>query len=155
MPADGDQTAIQDLGEVLRAVIDARPETLSRVSVRSGDCAIEVEWAGPAAPDCAAVAAAAVPAEAGSGGECYQSAPMVGVFYGRPSPDQPPFVKIGDTVESGQQVAVIEAMKLFTPVLSDHDGTVRAVLVEDGEMVEFGQPLMEILPVGDRAGHVS
>ncbi len=68
-------------------------------------------------------------------------APMVGVFYRSPAPDAPPFVQPGDFIEEGQTVCIIEAMKLMNEVRSPLSGTLVSVLVENGEPVEFGQPL--------------
>lgn len=71
-------------------------------------------------------------------------APLVGTFYVAPSEGAEPFVSVGDTVKKGQVIGIVEAMKLMNEVESEYDGTVAAVLVENGEMVEYGQPLMII-----------
>ena len=63
------------------------------------------------------------------------------IFYSAPSPEDEPFVTVGDTVKKGQTLGVIEAMKLMNEIESECDGIVKEVLVENGEMVEFGQPL--------------
>jgi acetyl-CoA carboxylase biotin carboxyl carrier protein len=68
-------------------------------------------------------------------------APMVGVFYQGPAPDAPPFVQVGDFIEEGQTVCIIEAMKLMNEVRSSVSGKLVRVLVGNGEPVEFGQPL--------------
>ncbi len=68
-------------------------------------------------------------------------APMVGTFYRKPSPDSEPYVKVGDHIEKGQVVCLIEAMKLFNEVKSEVSGTIKKVLVEDATPVEYGQPL--------------
>ncbi len=73
--------------------------------------------------------------------------PMVGTFYRSPSPDQPVFVSEGDTVSVGQTLCILEAMKLFNELKSDHGGVIRRILVANGEPVEFGQPLFELEPV--------
>lgn len=67
--------------------------------------------------------------------------PMVGTFYASPSPDKPAFAKVGDKVKKGQTVCIIEAMKLMNEIESDLDGEIVKVLVNNEEMVEFGQPL--------------
>jgi acetyl-CoA carboxylase biotin carboxyl carrier protein len=69
---------------------------------------------------------------------------LVGVFYGSPSPEAPAFVKVGDTVKKGQIIGIIEAMKLMNEIECEFDGVVEEVLVEDGSMVEYGQPLFRI-----------
>jgi acetyl-CoA carboxylase biotin carboxyl carrier protein len=68
--------------------------------------------------------------------------PMVGTFYRSPSPDAKPFVEVGDTVKKGQTVCIIEAMKLMNEIEADRDGVVTAVLVETGQPVEYGEPLL-------------
>ena len=69
-------------------------------------------------------------------------APLVGTFYVAPSEGAEPFVSVGDKVKKGQVIGIVEAMKLMNEVESEYDGTVAAILVENGEMVEYGQPLM-------------
>ena len=70
--------------------------------------------------------------------------PMVGTFYRAPSPGAPPFVEIGQSVSKGQTLCIIEAMKLLNEIESDAAGTVKAILVENGQPVEYGQPLFLI-----------
>ena len=67
--------------------------------------------------------------------------PLVGRFYAAPSEDAEPFVKVGDTVKKGQTLAIVEAMKLMNEIESDYDGVVTKILAENGEGVEYGQPL--------------
>jgi len=68
-------------------------------------------------------------------------APMVGTFYRSPSPDAKPFVEVGQAVKEGEVICIIEAMKLMNEIDSDAAGTVKAILVENGQPVEYGQPL--------------
>lgn len=70
--------------------------------------------------------------------------PMRGIFYHAPAPDAPPFVEKGDPVDKGQRVGLIEAMKIFNDVQSEVRGRVRAILAENGALVEEGDPLLEI-----------
>jgi len=70
--------------------------------------------------------------------------PLVGTFYSAPSEKEPPFVKVGDTVKKGQVLGIIEAMKLMNEIESEQDGVITAVLVENGQMVEYGQKLFLI-----------
>ncbi len=74
------------------------------------------------------------------------TAPIVGTFYRKPAPDAEPFVEVGDRVEKGQVVCIIEAMKLFNEIESEVSGVIRKILVEDGEPVEYGQPLFLVEP---------
>lgn len=71
-------------------------------------------------------------------------APMVGTFYRAPSPDASPFVEIGKAVKEGESLCIIEAMKLLNEIEADKSGVVKEILVENGEPVEFGQPLFVI-----------
>ncbi|MBH1940070.1 acetyl-CoA carboxylase biotin carboxyl carrier protein [Mobilitalea sibirica] len=70
--------------------------------------------------------------------------PMVGTFYAQSAPDKPAFVKVGDKVKKGQTLCIIEAMKLMNEIESEYDGEVVDILVENEDMVEFGQPLFII-----------
>lgn len=70
--------------------------------------------------------------------------PMVGTFYASPNPDAPAFVKIGQTVKAGDTLGIIEAMKMFNPIEADVSGTVRAILVESGQPIEFDEPMFVI-----------
>ena len=70
--------------------------------------------------------------------------PLVGTFYSSPSPDAEDFVKVGDHVKKGQTIGIVEAMKLMNEIECEYDGVVEAVLVENEETVEYGQPLFRI-----------
>lgn len=70
--------------------------------------------------------------------------PMVGTFYAAPAPDKPNFAQVGDTVTQGQTLCIIEAMKIMNQIEADQSGTIKAVLVDNGEPVEFDQPLFII-----------
>ena len=92
----------------------------------------------PASTAPADVAAAAVP-----DGQTVRS-PMVGTYYAAPSPGAAPYVKVGQAVKKGDTLATIEAMKMFNPIEAEHDGVIKAILVENGQPVEFDQPLFVI-----------
>ena len=86
--------------------------------------------------------AAPAPPEAEAGQEGHVvKAPMVGTFYRSPSPDAKPFVEVGQAVKEGDTICIIEAMKLMNEIEADASGTVKAILVENGQPVEYGQPL--------------
>jgi len=89
------------------------------------------------APPPAAPAAEAAPAVEGH----VVKAPMVGTFYRSPSPDAKAFVEVGQAVKEGDVICIIEAMKLMNEIDADAAGTVKAILVENGQPVEYGQPL--------------
>jgi acetyl-CoA carboxylase biotin carboxyl carrier protein len=101
----------------------------------------------PPPPAVAAAAAAAAPAAgseappaAGQEGHVVK-APMVGTFYRAPSPEAKPFVEVGEAIKLGQTVCIIEAMKLMNEIEADAGGVIKAILVENGQPVEYGQPL--------------
>ena len=77
-------------------------------------------------------------------GNYQAAAPVVGTFYTSPSPDQPAYVSVGQSVKAGETLAIIEAMKMFNPIEADVSGTILAVLTESGSPVEFDQPLFVI-----------
>lgn len=76
--------------------------------------------------------------------------PIVGTFYAGPSPDAGPFVRVGDFVEAGQTVCIIEAMKLMNEIEAEIGGEVARVLVENGQPVEYGEPLFAMRPTGKK-----
>ena len=110
----------------------------------------QVVYANPApaqmmqsAPAPAAVAAPAVAEEPVETGFVARS-PMVGTFYRAPNPESPNFVNVGDTVKVGQTLCIIEAMKLLNEIESEKDGVIKQILCENGQGVEFDQPLFII-----------
>lgn len=109
--------------------------------------------AAPAAPVATAAPALAAKPEAAPAAPSNENAnyltvksPMVGTFYRSSSPDKPPFAKVGDSIEAGQTVCIIEAMKLFNEIESDVKGKIVKVLVEDASPVEYDQPLFLVDP---------
>jgi acetyl-CoA carboxylase biotin carboxyl carrier protein len=98
-------------------------------------------YPGAGAP--AGAAAPAAPAPAEPQGHQLKS-PMVGTFYRAPSPGAPSFIEVGQSVTKGQTLCIIEAMKLLNEIESDVAGTIKAILVENGQPVEYGQPLFLI-----------
>ncbi|MGQ0838320.1 acetyl-CoA carboxylase biotin carboxyl carrier protein [Actinokineospora sp.] len=119
---------------------------MQRIAVSIGGIQWDVE--APAATAVAiAGAPAAVVAPAAAEPVGHQlTAPLVGVFYQAPGPGKPPFVELGAKVETGQQVAIVEAMKMLNEVVADRPGVIGAVYAQDGEVVEYGQPLFRIDP---------
>jgi acetyl-CoA carboxylase biotin carboxyl carrier protein len=83
------------------------------------------------------------PAEAGQEGHVLK-APMVGTFYRSPSPEAKSFVEVGQSIKEGETICIIEAMKLMNEIEADASGVVKAILVENGQPVEYGQPLFII-----------
>lgn len=106
-----------------------------------------VELPSAAAPARAAAAPSQPAPESTPAGDLV-TAPLVGTFYASPAPDRPPFVAVGSRVAAGDVLCIIEAMKIMNPIEADRDGVVRAVLAENGQPVEYGQPLFVIGPPG-------
>ncbi|REJ88733.1 MAG: acetyl-CoA carboxylase biotin carboxyl carrier protein [Planctomycetota bacterium] len=108
-----------------------------------------VPAAAPAPPPVAVPAAqpAASDAPASSGdGTVPITSPMVGTFYRSPSPDDPPFVKVGDKIKHDTVVCLVEAMKFFNQIKAEQSGTIVKILASDGDPVDFGQPLFQVQP---------
>jgi acetyl-CoA carboxylase biotin carboxyl carrier protein len=157
-PEDRTGALREEVVELARAL----PGDLRRLSVRSGDRAIEVEWA-PSLDDDSREPARTVPARrpetgseeltGGPGPEVPEGtsavrAPLVGTFYVAPTPGADPFVTVGDEVDHGQTLAIVEAMKLMNPIVADEPGVVTEIRVGDTESVEFDQILMLLRPTG-------
>ncbi len=152
-----DAAVIRSLCEEARSLASGLKGPVSRLRLAAGDHAVEIEWqlAAPAgAPAAAPQAGGAAPTVSeeptagGDGGEEHHPivAPLLGTFYRSPEPGAKPFVEEGDVVEAGQDVAIVEAMKIMNRVQADRAGRVVKIVVDDGEMVEFGQELMLLEP---------
>ncbi|MFI7243924.1 acetyl-CoA carboxylase biotin carboxyl carrier protein [Streptomyces qinglanensis] len=150
---DNSGLALTDICRSIAEVVRVGPDKPRRVRIALGAASVEVEWDNERAP----AAAQAVlgphgdPGAAGGAGEEVleghrECAPLVGTFYAAPSPGAPAFVQPGDHVEEGQQLGIIEAMKLMNPLAATRRGRVVEVLVGDGEPVEYGEPLVLIDP---------
>jgi acetyl-CoA carboxylase biotin carboxyl carrier protein len=146
------ETLIRAVWEEARDLIKRlEGSTVQRFSVEAGDTKIEIERGMPAGvvagPAAVSTEGLTIPADAGAGAPALDGrhpikAPLVGTFYRAPQPGAPPFVNEGDTVDEGQVVAIVEAMKLMNQVLADQPGKVAEILAEEGAWVEFEQVLM-------------
>jgi acetyl-CoA carboxylase biotin carboxyl carrier protein len=131
--------------------------TVQRIRVDAGDTRIEIERGlpagapaaivAPSAPIAAPAAAEEAPAEAD--GRHPIVAPLVGTFYRAPQPGAKPYVEVGDVIDEGQSVAILEAMKLMNQVTADRGGRIAEIVATDGEWVEFEQVLMYLEPLDD------
>lgn len=127
---------------------------ITRLRLANDDFEIEIEAAKPqpvftSAPAAAPVAApaAATPNELSSSSEPsgnIMRSPIIGTFYSAASPDKPPFVSIGQSVKKGDVLFIVESMKLMNEIKSEYDGVVRELLVQNGESVDYNQPIMVI-----------
>ena len=97
----------------------------------------------PASSGVAAPVAASAPEPAAETGHLVKS-PMVGTFYSASSPDAKPFVQVGSVVKAGETICISEAMKILNEIEADHSGTVTKIMVDNGQGVEYGQPMFVI-----------
>jgi acetyl-CoA carboxylase biotin carboxyl carrier protein len=129
---------------------------VTRVTVQSGEHLIEIRWDPTAAP--AATSGGVGPAPISADGQAGLAgadtsgltpitAPLVGTYYRSPEPGAKPFVEVGDIVEPEQEIGIIEAMKIMNRIVADAGGRVAELVVNDGDMVEFGQTLMLLEPL--------
>ena len=159
--SDGGQTEL-DLAEVRRLVKLMKTNDLAEVEIELEGKRVRVVRAGygapmvttsvapqivGAVPGVAAPAADEAPAKLGTEIPC----PMVGTFYRAPSPDAAPFVEVGDRIGKETVVCIIEAMKVMNEIKAEVEGEILEILVQNGEPVEFGQPLFLVRPSGSGA----
>ncbi len=131
-----------EIKEGEEAVRISRASSAPQVALAPAPVAAPAAVPAPA-PAAEAPATAEKPEAAHSGNVV--SSPMVGTFYRSPSPSSPPFVEVGSQVKKGDVVCIVEAMKMMNQIEADHSGVVEAILVGDGEPVEFDQPLITIV----------
>lgn len=154
-PAEAAASSLDHVCRGAAELMRAAGTPLRRLTVRIGDTQVDLEWPEPQAPNGAVVSPP--PVAVVVGGEPPEpdarhvvTAPHLGTFYRSPEPGSSPFVSEGDLVQRGQQIGILEAMKLMNPVEADRDGRVVEILAADGSAVEFEQPLLALLPQ-DRA----
>ncbi len=129
----------------IKKLIDLMIESdLQAIEVKEGDQSISLTRPTPvyAAPGAAAPTATAPAAPAAKTPRgAVETSPMVGVFYAAPSPGEAPFVNVGQTVSAGETLGIIEAMKIMNPIEATQSGVIEEILVKNGEVIQFGQPL--------------
>jgi acetyl-CoA carboxylase biotin carboxyl carrier protein len=132
-------------GEEKVKIVKGGEATVTPIGPAAAPAAATAGAPAPAAPAAAATAAvaAAAPEEPAPSGHVLK-APMVGTFYRSASPESKPFVEVGQNVKAGETVCIIEAMKLMNEIEADATGMIKAILVENGQPVEYGQPLFII-----------
>lgn len=154
---------IFDVRRIRRLIELMNDHDLQEMDLRQGDTRIQLRRAGdpvvtappmagpppaPApiapAPAAATPAPSAAPAPADDPNTTVIKSPMVGTFYAASDPDSAPYVKVGDPIGKETTVCIVEAMKVFNEIQAEVAGTITAVLVENGEPVEFGQPLFKV-----------
>ncbi len=147
--------------DIVRELAELLADTgLTEIEVEDGDRKVRVARGGfapapaMAAPVAAPAAAPAAPSAAPAPAQASETAapdmtgalksPMVGTAYLAPEPGAPDFVKVGDSVKEGDTLVIVEAMKVMNPIAADKSGTVKAILIENAQPVEFDQPLVII-----------
>ena len=149
-----------DIRKVKKLIELLEESNIGEIEIKEGEESVRISrnsaqpvvaapaYGAPAAPaPAAAPAAAAAPAEAAApatSGHVVKS-PMVGTFYRSPAPTSPSFAEVGQTVKVGDVICIVEAMKMMNQIEADKAGTIEAILVENGEPVEFDQPLFSIV----------
>ena len=150
-----------DIRKVKKLIELLEQSNINELEINEGDESVRISRGGTAvtyaaAPAPAPVAAAPAPVAAPAPAEAAAPAseelaghavksPMVGTFYASPAPDAPPFVTVGQTVAAGDVICIIEAMKMMNQIEADKAGTIGAIFIEDGEAVEFDQPIVTIV----------
>src|SRR5690606_12253654 len=152
-----------DLRKIKKLIDLLEESNLAEIEIKEGEESVRLARsprgtfiAGPAQQQIAPMAPPmpmASPVEAATGGKPAGNelpdghvvrAPMVGTFYTSPAPDKPAFVSVGQTVTAGETIGIIEAMKMFNPIEADASGTIIKIVAENGQPVEFDQPLFVI-----------
>ena len=153
-----------DVRKIRRLIELMNEHDLQEMDLRQGDTRIQLRRSGEtlmggvpmaaapapmpvAAPPASAPAPAAAPAPTPAAEDpntAVIKSPMVGTFYSAPDPDSSPYVKVGDPIGKETTVCIVEAMKVFNEIQAEVSGTIVAVLAENGEPVEFGQPLFKV-----------
>jgi acetyl-CoA carboxylase biotin carboxyl carrier protein len=147
--ASSDDQTSQVLKEARDLVKMLESTSVRRVVLETGGFKIDIERAVGAGPPAAAAAAPPVAAAAAPRDTRHRVlAPLVGTFYRAASPGAKPFVEVGTRVQRGQAIGIIEAMKIMNEVASDAAGVVTELLVDNGQPVQFEQPLVVIDPAG-------
>jgi len=147
-----------DIRKVKKLIELLEESAISEIEIKEGEESVRISRANsapamyvpPAAPPPAAMAPPATPAAAPAPTAAEPPAvdgtvinsPMVGTYYTAPSPGAPAFVKVGQSIKPGDTICIVEAMKILNQIESEVSGVVKELLVEDGQPVEFGEPLM-------------
>ena len=129
----------------IKKLIDLMIESdLQAIEVKEGDQSISLTRPTPvytAAPVAAPITSVPAAPAAKTPRGAVETSPMVGVFYSAPSPGEPPFVNVGQTVSAGETLGIIEAMKIMNPIEATQSGVIEEILVKNGEVIQFGQAL--------------
>jgi len=146
-----------DIRKVKKLIELLEESNINEIEIKEGEESVRISRGGSivAAPVAAPVVAAAAPVAAPAAAPAAEAAPaapaghtvnspMVGTFYRSPAPSAPAFIEVGKTVKAGDVICIVEAMKMMNQIEADKSGVIEAILVEDGQPVEFDQPLVVI-----------
>lgn len=143
-----DQELIRDLAALLSETdlseIEIEHDDFRVRVARSRHVEVPIAAAAPVQPAAAPAAAAAASAPSAAAQSGTVKSPMVGTAYRAPEPGAKPFVEVGSSVTAGQTLLIVEAMKTMNPITAPNAGTVTAILFEDGQPVEFDEPLLTV-----------
>jgi acetyl-CoA carboxylase biotin carboxyl carrier protein len=153
---DGEQPTLDEVTAAVRTLVEVmRGNGLTEVDVTAGSVSIRLrtpKGGGPKAPartdETPATAVTPVVALDGH----IVTAPMIGTFYASPTPGEPAFVRVGDVVQAGQTIGIIEAMKIMNEIVADRSGVVVEIFVGNAQAVEYGSPLLRLDLDGDGDG---
>lgn len=130
----------------IKQLIDLMEErALVELEVQEGDTKVAISRHLPQAhlpTTSSPIAPTAAPATAPTKSGIVESSPMVGVYYVAPSPNDAPFIKVGQQVQAGDTLGIIEAMKIMNPLEATQSGIIAEILVQNGDVVQFGQPIV-------------
>jgi acetyl-CoA carboxylase biotin carboxyl carrier protein len=147
-----------DIRKVKKLIELLEESNINEIEIKEGEESVRISRGGSivaapvaapapvvaAAPAAAAAAPAAVEAAPAAPAGHTVNSPMVGTFYRSPAPSAPAFIEVGKTVKAGDVICIVEAMKMMNQIEADKSGVIEAILVEDGQPVEFDQPLVVI-----------
>lgn len=128
----------------IKKLIDLMIESdLQAIEVKEGDQSIALTRRNPVVAGVTPVSAPAIeaPVVKAAARGAVETSPMVGVFYAAPNPGEPPFVNVGQTISAGETLGIIEAMKIMNPIEATQSGVIEEILVKNGDVIQFGQPL--------------
>lgn len=137
---ENSQLSVLELKDSKCSIRLEKPQVVTAPASQVVTASVPVETQSVAAPQPVAVETPVVATE----NQRTINSPMVGVFYSAPSPDSAPFVSVGKAVNKGDVVCIVEAMKIMNEITAEESGTITEVLVNNGDVVEYGQPMFKI-----------